>query len=101
MSKNLKKITIAIVASLFALQLALIFATSGFSPSDDQQAYLDYALASATRGEWFPAERNLIDDIFFAPGYINFLLLYHRIFGTFSGFGFVNFIMSAAILAAI
>lgn len=101
MSKNLKKITIAIVASLFALQLALIFATSGFSPSDDQQTYLDYALASATRGEWFPAERNLIDDIFFAPGYINFLLLYHRIFGTFSGFGFVNFIMSAAILAAI
>lgn len=101
MSKNLKKITIAVVASLFALQLALIFATSGFSPSDDQQTYLDYALASATRGEWFPAERNLIDDIFFAPGYINFLLLYHRIFGTFSGFGFVNFIMSAAILAAI
>lgn len=101
MSKNLKKITIAIVASLFALQLALIFATSGFSPSDDQQTYLDYALASATRGEWFPAERNLIDDIFFAPGYINFLLFYHRIFGTFSGFGFVNFMMSAAILAAI
>lgn len=101
MSKNLKKITIAIVASLFALQLALIFATSGFSPSDDQQAYLDYASASGSRGEWFPAEHNIIDCIFFAPGYVNFLLLYHKIFGTFLGFSFVNFIMAAAILAAI
>ena len=101
MSKNLKKITIAVVASLFALQLALIFATSGFFPSDDQQTYLNYALESDSKGEWFPSEHNLINGTFFAPGYINFLLLYHRIFGTFSGFGFVNFIMAAAILAAI
>ena len=101
MSKNLKKITVAIVISFLVLQLALILTTSGFSPSDDQQAYLDYALASVSRGEWFPAEHNIIDCIFFAPGYINFLLLYHRIFGTFSGFGFVNFVMSATILAAI
>ena len=101
MSKNLKKITIAVVASLFALQLALIFTTSGFFPSDDQQTYLNYALESDSKGEWFPSEHNLINGTFFAPGYINFLLLYHRIFGTFSGFGFVNFIMAAAILAAI
>ena len=101
MSKNLKKITIAVVASFFALQLALIFASSEFPLSDDQQTYLDYASASASRNEWFPSEHNLKNDLFFAPGYINFLLFYHRIFGTFSGFGFVNFMMSAAILAAI
>lgn len=101
MSKNLKKITIAVVASLFVLQLALIFATSGFFPPDDQQTYLNYALASDSKGEWFPSEHNQINGIFFAPGYVNFLLLYHKIFGTFSGFGFVNFIMAAAILAAI
>jgi len=101
MTKFLPKTAVAAIIALFVAQLCLIIANNGFSPSDDQLTYLSYSENPISSNEWYPSGANVYNGILFAPGYINILLLYHKIFGTLSGFGFVNFVMSVAILASI
>ena len=98
---RIEKLAIAAVAALFAAQIFLLLQNAGFEPSDDQNTYLNYAKYAMDSGEWYPSEINAKDSFLFAPGYVNMLLLHRRIFGTFGGFGWVNLLMSAGILASV
>lgn len=98
---RIEKLAIAAVAALFAAQIFLLLQNAGFEPSDDQNTYLNYAKYAMDSEEWYPSEINAKDSFLFAPGYVNMLLLHRRIFGTFGGFGWVNLLMSAGILASV
>lgn len=91
----------AAVAALFAAQVFLLLQNAGFAPSDDQKTYLYCAERAMESGGWYPSEINAKDSFLFAPGYVNMLVLHRRIFGTFGGFGWINLLMSAGILASV
>lgn len=91
----------AAVAALFAAQVLLLLQNAGFAPSDDQKTYLYCAERAMESGGWYPSETNLGDSFLFAPGFVNMLVLHRRIFGTFDGFGWINLLMSAGILASV
>lgn len=101
MRDHIGKIALAAVAALFAAQVLLLLQNAGFAPSDDQKTYLYCAERAMESGGWYPSETNLGDSFLFAPGYVNMLVLYRRIFGTFGGFGWINLLMSAGILASV
>lgn len=97
-AKSLKNVTYLMVGLLIAIQLILLWQAVGFAPTDDQITYLNNATRSIKAGKWYPSELNLTDGFLFAPGYVNLLILYHHICGSFAGFGYVNLAMSLVIL---
>lgn len=101
MRDHIGKIAMAAVAALFAAQVFLLLQNAGFAPSDDQKTYLYCAERAMESGGWYPSKTNLGDSFLFAPGYVNMLVLHGRIFGTFGGFGWINLLMSAGILASV
>lgn len=101
MRDHIGKIALAAVAALFAAQVLLLLQNAGFAPSDDQKTYLYCAERAMESGGWYPSEINAKDSFLFAPGYVNMLVLHRRIFGTFGGFGWINLLMSAGILASV
>lgn len=101
MRDHIGKIALAAVAALFAAQVLLLLQNAGFAPSDDQKTYLYCAERAMESGGWYPSGINAKDSFLFAPGYVNMLVLHRRIFGTFGGFGWINLLMSAGILASV
>ena len=60
------------------------------------------ACSGVVRGGWYPLERHLFSENYiFNPGYVNFLILYLKIFGTFSGIGVVNICLNCVLLWAV
>ncbi len=67
----------------------------------DSAAYRQLALESEPAG-WYPLTRHLhSENYIFNPGYVNFLILYLKVFGTFCGIGIVNICLNCILLWAI
>ena len=97
---NLKKIALFAILLLAIFQIASALYFDNFQLSNDQQAYINIAKKCLTQNKWYPFEIENVGYVF-APAYVNLLILYHKIFNTFSGFAFVNIVLSFAILGEV
>lgn len=101
-SHTLSQIAFFAVLFLVVFQIVSAFYFTDFQLSNDQQAYIDIAKGCLANDNWYPFESyNAKLSYVFAPAYINLLILYHKIFGTFSGFVVVNMILNFTILAEV
>lgn len=99
--KTLRKISITAFVLFFSAQLLIITFNGDFIPSDDQSAYIGIAERCFAERTWYPSESFLYSMYSFAPGYINFLILILKIFGSLKILPYINLAMSAFILFAL
>ncbi len=97
----LNKAAVIFVVSLLLLQIFLIQNAGEFTRNQDQLTYLKFASENVENSSWYPSEINVLNNYSFAPGYVNMLILFHKIFGTFSGFSYLNVVLSAILLLEI
>lgn len=80
------------------LQGILLLVFWGAPQSSDHGMYLQIALDSFMRNEWYPERRHLYDAFIWAPGYINYLVLQLKLFGTTDYNGCLNLAMNVAMV---
>lgn len=98
-NKVLKRVALTAVLFLVLFQVICVFYFDGFELSWDQQSYIDIAKSCISQGQWYPNHTRI--GYAFAPGYVNLLILYYKLFGMFYGFAFVNILMNLALLAEV
>lgn len=99
MEKNYKFLKYSALIAVFLLvlfQIISVFYFDGYELSCDQRSYINSAKSCIEHGQWYPYNTQI--SYAFAPGYVNLLILYYKIFGTFFGFSFVNILMNLVIL---
>lgn len=99
MEKNYRFLKYAAFIAVFLLvlfQIISVFYFDGYELSCDQRSYINSAKSCIEHGQWYPYNTRI--SYAFAPGYVNLLILYYKIFGTFFGFSFVNILMNLVIL---
>ncbi len=98
---TLKAVAAAVVFLWFVAQIVAVALYWDLPAYSDSATYRQLALESSAAG-WYPLERHLFSENYiFNPGYVNFLILYLKIFGTFSGIGVVNICLNCVLLWAV
>lgn len=80
------------------VQIVLLICFWGTPQGSDQGMYMQIAFQSYMRNEWYPVKANLYEAFIWAPGYINYLILQLKLFGTLNGNAILNFGMNLGIL---
>lgn len=89
------------VALWMLVQLILVYVFWGAPQGSDQGIYMQLALERYMRNEWYPVKADMYDVFIWAPGYINYLILQFKIFGTLNYNALLNFGMNVAMLAEV
>lgn len=80
------------------IQLFLIGHYGQTSQTADPGAYRDLAYNCYNKGEWYPTLENVYSSYIWAPGFINWLILQLKIFGTLQINMFLNIFLNAGII---
>lgn len=70
------------VMLMLATQICLISAFWGVEQHPDYGTYIDLARQCVAEGSWYPSATNLHDGFIFAPGLVNLLAAFLRLFGS-------------------
>lgn len=98
---NLRNISAIFVIIWLIAQIAVVTIFWDLPAYSDSAAYRRLALESSDVG-WYPLINHLYtENYIFNPGYVNFLVLYLRVFGSFTGIGIVNICLNALLLWAV
>ena len=104
MNKFLSKLPV-IAGVVFCLwvgiQLVLLLLYWDMPNHDDALAYQELAQECVDRGTWYPDVQNAHDTFIFGPGYVNLLVLFHHLFGTFYVVRLLNFILNILMLVEV
>jgi len=103
MDNYLKRVDYALVmkgviACWLLIQIVLICIFIGHPQGSDQGEYLRIAQVCFDRGEWYPSAEHIHDDYIWAPGFINYLILQLKVFGTLQLNMILNLVMQIGIL---
>jgi hypothetical protein len=96
--KILLKIALGISILWVIAQIALIVCFWGEPQVVDMGAYISIAQHCFNNGQWYPMAEDVYSKYIWAPGYINYLILQLRIFGTVNFNAVLNLILNIAIL---
>jgi hypothetical protein len=96
--KLLLKIVLGISAVWIVAQIALIVYFWGHPQISDMGAYITMAWRCFKSEEWYPMASDVYSAFIWAPGYINYLILQIRIFGTLNFNAVLNLFLNIAIL---
>src|SRR5450432_1584259 len=83
----------------FILQVIIIIYWWGKPQNSDPKHYMEAAQNCFINGTWFPAALNLNAHYLHAPGFINFLILQLKVFGTMNINSILNLLMNLGIAA--
>ena len=81
-----------------AVQIVLVFCFWGEPQGSDQGEYMRIAQACFAAGEWYPMDEHVYSSYIWAPGFINFLILQLKMFGTLNANLLFNLLMNIGIL---
>lgn len=76
------------------LQLFLIGYHWDYPVHDDAWAYRELAARCLSENSWYPTQSDLHSLFIFAPGYVNLLILCHKLFGAFVYYNILNLMMN-------
>lgn len=98
---SLRNISAVFVIIWLVAQIVVVTIYWDLPAYSDSAAYRRLALESSDAG-WYPLINHLYSENYiFNPGYVNFLVLYLRVFGSFTGIGIVNICLNALLLWAV
>lgn len=81
-----------------ALQTILVIKYWDMPNHDDALHYVNYAEDCIKLDTWYPAAHNEYDTFVFGPGYVNWLILVRKVFGSYSFARALNLLMNVAML---
>lgn len=96
---KLRKVCLCLFSIWIVAQIVLIFVFFNAGQRSDQGAYIRMATECFANGEWYPNETTLYSSYIWAPGFINFLILQLKLFGTVKVNFFINLLMNVGIAA--
>ncbi len=97
-SFTMKSVAAVVVFLWFVAQFITVAVYWDLPAYSDSEVYRQLALESSSAG-WYPLVQHLSSkNYIFNPGYVNFLILYLKVFGTFSGIGILNICLNCALL---
>lgn len=97
----LHKVAIAVTGVWVLVQVILLFVFWGAPQGSDQGMYMQMALENYMKNGWYPVKEDLYAVFIWAPGYINYLILQLKIFGTLNYNSVLNLGMNLAMLAEV
>ncbi len=95
---TLRKTTLAVVVLWVIAQIVVIIYFWGAPQGSDQGAYIRMAQSCYEKGEWYPMLQDVYTSYIWAPGFINFLILQLRVFGTVNANPIINVLMNVGIV---
>jgi preprotein translocase subunit SecG len=102
MTKNkymtIKKATLIVFALWCLLQLVILVVYFNHELVPDSAKYISDALQSLTTGTPYPSQKNLYDTYIFAPGFVAYLTIIIRLFGTYKAAMIINLLMNIGIV---
>jgi hypothetical protein len=99
--RNLTLAMLCIGALWIVSQIIVIAVFWGKPQYYDAAYYLHLATKSSANGSWYPFVKNMHDDFIVAPGFINYLILQIKLFGTVNVNAIFNLLMNIGIAAEI
>jgi hypothetical protein len=99
--KKIFKVAIAVVALWVAAQITLIIHVWGAPQFTDMGGYISMAKHCFNNGEWYPSFQDVYTDFIWTPGFINYLVLQLRVFGTVDYNSVLNLLLNIAMLLQI
>ena len=99
--KVLPKITIIVLILWLIAQIACFFLYKNMPQFSDAQIYCDLALQCFNNQTWYPDSTQIFSDYIFNPGYVNYLILHLRIFGSFAFVPIFNILFNFLIVLEI
>ncbi len=97
---SIKYITISFVIIWVALQIILVtaYGITTIDGGGDPDSYRYYALQAINNCTLYPNNLNYHDNFIFAPGYVNYIILIHSIFGSFKAVLYSQIILNLFIV---
>lgn len=97
--KKLRIVTYIICGICLLIQSILIICFWEMEQISDCSAYYNYAWDCFLNEEFYPMHEHLYSSFLFAPGFVNFLILQLKVFGTLKFNAILNLLMSWGIAA--
>lgn len=101
MEARLKIIMRWVVAIWIVTQIVLIIVFWGKPLNMDPAVYINLAQECFNNGTWYPMETHIYASYIWAPGFVNFLILQLKLFGTVNLNAVLNLLMNIGILGNI
>jgi hypothetical protein len=95
---TIKKATLIVFALWCLLQLVIMVVYFNHELVPDSAKYISDALQSLTTGTPYPSQKNLYDTYIFAPGFVAYLTIIIRLFGTYKAAMIINLLMNIGIV---
>lgn len=96
---NKLKIATYVVCGVYAIVCIVTYFVLDYEPISDCANYCNYAYDCFRHGEYYPMRKHLYSDYLFAPGFVNFLILQLKFFGTLKYNSIFNILMNLGIMA--
>ncbi len=93
-----KKTFYAAIILWLGLQVFYIISYWGVPPSNDGSTYLGFAKKCIDLNTWYPNMHNINEAHLYAPGYVNLLILVHKLFGSFEYIKIVALLFNVGLL---
>lgn len=98
---SLRKWSVLSVCLMIAVQVVIMVLFWGEPQGSDHGVYMEIARDCYDKGSWYPSASDAYSPYFWAPGFINFLILQLHMFGTFNLNMMFNFLFNLAILSEV
>ena len=100
-TKSPLKLTYLIFGLWLIAQIIVVVWFWGVPQKSDQGVYMDIAKACFDKGEWYPLQSSVYASYIWTAGFINFLILQLKLFGTMNTNMIFNLIMNIGIAVEI
>ena len=98
---KLKSVSLIVVLLWLFIQVVMIFVYWETPQYSDAHIYQLMAIDCYEHNEWYPMRSQLYDNFLFNPGYVNFLILELKLFGSFSYHSIIGLLLNILLLLII
>ncbi|PSR10048.1 MAG: hypothetical protein C7N36_19600, partial [Bacteroidetes bacterium] len=92
------RIMLSVLVLWILAQIVVVIYFWGEPQGSDQGAYIDIARRCFAHNEWYPMQQDIYSSYIWAPGFINFLILQLKAWGTLNLNMILNLLMNLLIV---